>query len=171
MAPYASLTAGNVAERYKTFHAATEVECFHMRGTVAYEKEDYTSVFDVILLWWTFATLVHLYYMQSFARRRAVRNIARFFLLAVFGTACYVFYYALYSPMWYCGMLVGVPFAFWFKYSALSLLAYQSRPKGQHKWWQWNPVLGLDAYTAVLLSVGVPSAHRVVLLLTGRNEL
>eukprot|EP00961_Rhodomonas_salina_P034621 466122-Rhodomonas_salina.1 len=65
MAPYASLTAGNVAERYKAFHAATEVECFHMRGTVSYEKEDFTCVFDVILLWWTFATLVHLYYMTK----------------------------------------------------------------------------------------------------------
>eukprot|EP00961_Rhodomonas_salina_P191318 2581498-Rhodomonas_salina.1 len=44
MAPYATLGAGNVAERYKAFRDATAVECFHMRGTVSYESEDFTIV-------------------------------------------------------------------------------------------------------------------------------
>ena len=170
-----TLSSQNYTRLYTSYKKESEKVCSGVRPafTVEIVKDAGTVVFDIILLWWTFGTLVALANTYMFSTVSTWPS--KYFLIGgIISMKClsiYTFFYCTHSRIYYMAALFGIPLFFFMMVIFMTILVRRFRPQVALKqWYHFISLVDFDIYNMILTLVALPCSVRISLVLSGRND-
>ena len=133
------LTGANYPTKYIDFKKSVVKMCDEVRPAFTVEVLDGTGsvVFDIILIWWTFATITALCNTYMFSTVTLWPNKSSIMTVILFVEifSLYTFYYCTFHSIYYMAMILGIPFALYISMLIMTKMVKRFRSRVALKEW------------------------------------